>query len=384
MTEIELGDLLRTATADLPPSRRVDVARARADGARALRRRRCVASVVSGVGVLTLFVGTAVVYAAIGSRQPSAPPPAIAVGPSTVTAGAARADRFDVLRLRVAAGWVPTGMSKEETDTYVDRQALTYVKYGPEAMGVRAAVQQVDITVRAAGVPPVPSTRPLDVPSSMLGRLASLQPSLGGRSGPVIGGLTSSWDAFRGELTWQWEPGAWATVAVHGAFDVPAEEVAGHVAAAIRTDLDQPVTMPYTVAAPPAPLRLVGTQVTHVGNGLYNAQLVFSDRDDQTDPVTLIPRMLLIGVSTDTRLIGDGKVGQVNTHIDGHPAVVNFDGKGGHALLLGINGTWAEASVYDPVTLSYLNQAATVELVRGITVVPKPADPSTWTAAPVR
>ncbi len=56
----------------------------------------------------------------------------------------------------------------------------------------------------------------------------------------------------------------------------------------------------------------------------------------------------------------------------------------GHAMLLGVKGTWVDVYVHDPITMTYVNEAAAVAMVQGIQVVANPGDASTWTASPVR
>jgi hypothetical protein len=201
--------------------------------------------------------------------------------------------------------------------------------------------------------------------------------------GPAVGAAESWWNAARGTLAWRWAEGGWATVRVRGDFDAPARELAGHIAAELRTDVDEPVRMPYTLDAPPAPLRLVETRVSWRGDGGYEGQLVFSDRDDQLDPQTRISRLLLVSVSSNDSLNGSAKVGPPNTSLDGHPAIVDFDANGGRVLLMGVHNCWVDVYVYDPATLTYVGKDAAIAMARGITVASS-ADPSTWTATPIR
>jgi hypothetical protein len=359
MDEKALVELLHSATADPPPSKIIDLSQAKTDGARMLKRRLITVSVASGVAAVAAL-GTGALVLAANSRPP------LPVAPA----------RFDVRRLRIAPGWLPDGLSDiVTTQTGPDRQLLTYERLSakPGVEGTRDSVQTVRITVYAAEVSPE------------------------GPPGWKPPGGTGGWDARFGLLVWRWASNAWATVELEGsvlnltsAFRDP-EGVARHVASALRVDVDQPMRMPFTVAAPSAPLRLVEMETSRFADGRYEALLSFSDEDDGRDPVTQVPRRLDVSAhdtatsTSNGTPTGNGNPNPpVNATIDGHPAYVNFLPDDGHVFVYLANDAWLAVEVYDAAMLADAGEAAAVALAGTIGVVPSARDQSTWTASPIR
>ena len=379
MNEVELSELLRQATADQPPSRMVDLPRAREDGGRKLRRRRATTSVGSGLAVVAVLATAVVVVSTTGNaplRVGASADPSATAGSTSAPAPVAPT-RFDPLRLRFAAGWLPEGMSNMMKLSHVSSQMLSVEKPGPSPQH-GSDDRSVNIVGYAAGVAPSRmglfnvSGAEIDDPIT-----AMLPP---GGEGPTINGFASVWYAAGRTLAWQWAPGAWATVSVYlpGPIDGPLLDVAAHIASTVRTDVDQPMALPFSVAAPPAPLRLVESVV-----GPDFGDLVFSDVDDMRDPATGDSREFRIEVTRNDALTVE-KLGPPTATFDGHPAVVTFGTREGEVLLMGVNGCWVNASVHHPVTMTYVDKDALTALARGVQVVPNIADQKSWTTSPVR
>lgn len=360
MDETNLVSLMHDATATPPPTRSIDLARAKAEGARARKRRLAGATVVSGVAALAVLgTSAAVLHTVAGQTHPTA-----------TGTGAPAANGFDPLRLHIAADWLPAGLSdvsRQVTD--VDYQALSYSKNVPEPLidpAPPSGSQGVDITVYA--------------PDVNEGTRGSAVPVSAHVPGAIIGSTESMWFPAESELVWQWAPDAWATVQLFGDFGFAPGDIAARVANGLRTDLNEPVILPFTVAAPPAPLRLVSSLVVRLTYGTYMTSLLFSDPEDSTaDTPTL-----QVSVETNSSISGSDKIGYPNTTVDGHPTIVSFDADPGHVLMMGVHGTWVELYVYGPATMALVNQADAIELARGVQVLSASSDPLFWTTTPIR
>jgi hypothetical protein len=366
MIETRLPDLLRDATADLAPSQSIDLTRVKTDGARRVRRRRTGRLLAAAITVVSI-AGAGFVVASTRSGHGHLPVDATA-SPSITTPVPVAPRRFDVQRLRIEAGWVPDGLPRVTAKTYADTESLSFsptlsfTDHGVYGTTLRA----VDVTLYAAGVAP-------NGLSSLVG--PSGQPV--SEPGPTINGAPSTWSSSNiglgvdiGMLTWRWAPNAWATVTVSGF--APARDVAAHIASTVHTDRDIPVTMPFTVAAPPAPLRLFGTEVDHNGDGIYTASLIFSDRDDRSVPATGGPNILTVSAGNLPA------AAPPNTTVGGHPAYVHYDAEEGDITVDLGNGTEVSVTVSGAAAMAYVDEQAATAMARGITLVP------VWTASPIR
>jgi hypothetical protein len=357
MIETELPELLQDASADAPPSRLIDLGKARVDGARTVRRRRTGLALTAAVTALALVF--AVAWVGVGRRHATAP---VAVG-SKSPATEADPTRFDPLRLRIAAGWVPEGNWNVSTETRRDLQSVLYDQRD------RPGVPEVAINVYAVGAYPV---------------RGQVRPT-GGVPGPAIHGSSSTWYAQSKALVWQWAPGAWATVSLVGNIGPAPLDVASHVATALRTDVDLPVSAPVTMAAPPAPLYLIQVDVNRYIDGSFDAQLVFSDSDGASIVYRNSNPFVLVYVTPNAGLTGPAGLGPPNTQINGRPAIDKpYPAGDGRVLLMGLNGTWVDVGVVDATATTQSRQSLAETVARAIEPVSDPSDPSTWTATPIR
>jgi hypothetical protein len=358
----------------MPPSRVIDLGQAMADGAR-IRARRSVMTVGAVAGLTVLALSGGVMASGMLGRSGAAPAVqgTTSPTPSTPTAPA----QFDVLSTRLAPGWLPPVFTERVQLLEATQQSLNLVHFAAPVDGESNADASMTITLYAAGVAPG-RTAWLDgeawPPTTPTGVAVNGQPS-----------FAAATDHAEGRA-WQWAPGAWATITARGpALGSRAElnSALDRVMTHLRTDVAA-VRMPFTVPAPPAPLVLRSTMVAHYTGGRYEAQLVFSDRADRTDPRSHIPRLLIIGVQRDSTRSGDGKNGYPTTVIDGHPAVVDFTDESGTVQLLDVHGHRLTVNVYDPVTMGYVGKAEATALARAIALVQNPADELQWTDRPVR
>lgn len=359
----------------MPPSGVIDVGRAMVDGGRIRVRRRVMAvSAVAGLTVLALSGGAL----ASGMLGRSGAAPAVSGTTTPAPSRLVAPRQFDVLSARLAPAWLPPVFTERVQMVDATHESLNLVHYAPPVNGEANADASMTITLYAAGAAPG-RTAWLDgaewPPTEPTGVTVNGQPSFAGATDRALG------------RAWQWAPGAWATITARGsALGTRAELTSAldRVMTQLRTDTVAPLRMPFTVPAPPAPLVLRSTMVGHYAGGRYEAQLVFSDRADMTDPRTHIPRMLVIGVERNATRSGDGKNGYPTTTIDGHPAVVDFTTETGKVQLLDVDGHRLTVDVYDPVTMGYVDKAKATALVRAIALVPDPADELHWTDRPVR
>jgi hypothetical protein len=359
MIETELPGLFMEASADAPPSRLIDVAQAKLDGDRSLRRRRTGLALTAAVTAVAVLV----TMAWIGGRRDQAIAPVVAASSSSTTQAVPR--RFDPLRLRLAAGWLPAGAWNVSAVTTLHVQQLWYDD------GNRSDVTQIVITTYAAGSYPQPSDITKPMPP-------------GGRPGPAIHGAPSTWDAQNTALTWQWAPGAWASVNLEGRFGSAPLEVASRIAVALRTDLDQPVTTPVTMAAPPAPWYLLGADITRGTDGSFRMLLSFSDNDNERIAHRNSGSKYLVVLVAPMRQVSEGpSEAPPNTRLNGHPALAKPDGGDGHVALMDVKGTWVEIDVVDDKELTQVKQDLAVAIALTIEAVSDPSDFSTWTATPI-
>lgn len=378
MVNDPIGTAMWAATEEMPASRVIDLDRVADEGRRRIRRRRVATAVTSGLVVAALAVGVAAadVRDRSGTLGGDPGPAAARTGPAVAAAAPAR---FDPLRLRLRPGWVPDDLPERVQQTSVTSQHLRFIRYGAADQGAPEA--SLTVSVYAAGATP-----------------DELEPYPGGAAvtptpAPSVGGRPAQWFDRAGRrsavLVWSWAPDAQAVVTVAGGTSQEGRrETALRFAGSLRTDADEPVRIPFTVPAPPAPLRLVGSMVAWRGPDNhaeeFSAHLEFSDRDDSTDPDTKIPRLLYVSVQSVPDAQGDPKSGYPNTRIAGHPALVEFDADGGRVGLYDEVGHRLTVSVYDPVTATYVDKGRAVALVTAIEMVAVPADPTRWSTGPVR
>ena len=233
---------------------------------------------------------------------------------------------FSVLRqefrVEAAAGYVPNG--------YLTGRFQQTAYYGS---GRSAAM----VTVFAAGQVPFPGWTPQGESTDPVAGTASPAYYL---TKPVLPD-----DGV--ELAWQWAPGAWAIVDVAAArLDVGTDRAAARrLAEHVHWGSGAAVRTPFSIATPPAGLRLVDV-MTSAGPGPVRATLTFGTADQG-------PRDLVVSVRS--KAVAD----------DGERAL-------GHGLVAMVGGALPPAQAQQ-----------VLDSVR-VSVGPDPADTRYWTTSPIR
>jgi hypothetical protein len=376
--EPQLRSLLRGAVSEYPPTH-VDVARARAAGARALRRRRAIIATLASVALVTLTTGAAVAAPIVLGVDRGAQAAASDTATRTVSPALA------VLHLHMSPEWLPPGLgltntlasspapgllTAATTTTDLRYQRLTYSYLSVPFRTVEITLYATDSGPSAFGLPggapgsptgPAPY-HPLEVP-------AKLPPSY--VPGPSIAGSRSVWGESM--LLWNWSPHAIASVQVFGTYAVSNLEIAQQVAAMLRTDVDNPIPMPFTVPAQ-SNLRLAGAAVDR-RNGRSTWTVSFDQAKSSTDP-TRQGRFVEV-FSDDTKPFQ----GTVNTRIGGLPAVVEPHDENGASVILMDDHTY---QVYAWASGPGDTVSTATDLALSVEFATNPADPSTWPTFPIR
>ncbi|MGY0235412.1 hypothetical protein [Longispora urticae] len=277
----------------------------------------------------------------------SADQPDPARGP-TAAASVVRS-AFDPMRLRLRVGWTPDDVPTVTTGTGTTHQSVFYAR--------RDGLLNINVTAYAPGfTPDERGQAPLET-----------------HPAPPVGDKPSTWDTG-GTLTWQWAPGARATVRVTGndsGTDAETRVIAQRVAASVTMDGDKPVTLPFTVPAP-AGLPVSATDVVTQPDGTYRTTLTFSDKSIWVDRD---PNKAEVWVRVDKAAHREGdKRGPATATTDGHPTILL-----GHTVVfLDVSGHRVEAATLTPSAATRLPEAQLTTLLRGLRVTPQ-----AWTATPV-
>ncbi len=377
----------------LPPSG-VDVARAVRTGRR--RQRLRTAGAAGGLAVLLAVSGFAVpawlqgggagpgqTAATPGPTEAPRPPDCTSPGPRAIASaspalGAAPAE-FPLLRHWVDVSRVPgLRVDSHTTARHWQRVVLT----DGSGQGV------VDIQVFARDGKPMFSDGPGTSPTAPdLDRATPAEP-VGGRTAVWLPGRQALYQHDVARLGWQWSDGGWAFVAAAdrnldgrqptAAQTAALRATAHRVAGALRIREGTPVTMPFTVAGPPAGdcLRLTSTNVYHGrksdGTAFTMSTLTFS-RADNTDPMRFPPDVIAT-VTADSAATPQDRPGSINGQVDGHPAVIGDTIVTVHDLA----GFAVEVSAQLPHD-RLLAYTRTVQVIDGAH-----ADLSKWTDRPLR
>ncbi|GEM_PF-5755692 len=370
-----LTALMYTET-DNPPQQRVDIARAVHDGQRRRRRRQVLrTSTVAAVVALALAGGALVVSSRNGAHRPATP--ANGATAATTTAPPAAPAAFDPLRLHLAADWVPDGLTAFPPLSSTTAQRLTYLKE-PAYPANGEPWGSVTVTVYAAGVTPW-QLRPRDgytLPTRT--------------TAPPVLGRTANWlshETVAGILAWEWAPGAWAVVEGYGplagADGAPRDATVLRVAQSVRTDVQRPLLVPFTMATPPTPLRLLRIQSTGV---LEFGAAQTSGLPYPIDP-TATPGAPAGGVTVSIHKPEPGEFRKVapDRVIDGHPAGVEiFDQQSGVAVAVyEVDGYTVFVGV-SPEAMRYVSVEQAIALAQSVRPLGPPGDESRWTGNPLR
>jgi hypothetical protein len=185
---------------------------------------------------------------------------------------------------------------------------------------------------------------------------------------------------------WNWSPRAIASVLTIGTFGEPNLEIATRVATTLRTDVDKPITMPFSVPAQPD-MSVSGAIIDHL-LGYWTWTVAFN-QDNSTNDLTQVTRL----ISVFTARPPDSLPG-TKARLGGYPAVVNLDDgfatdvlggaddnrSGTSVTLLGDHTYTVKAWVSGPGTSV---QTAT-DLALSAEFATNPTDESMWPTAPIR
>lgn len=377
----------------LPPSG-VDVARAVRVGRR--RQRLRTAGAAGGLAVLLAVSGFAVpAWLQGGGTGPGqtaatpgpteAPPPPDCTSPSPrATPSASPAPGAVPAEFPLLRHWVDvSGVAGLRLDSHTTARHWQRVVLTDES-----GQQVVDVQVFARDGRPMFSDGPGNSPTAPDLDQATPAEPVGGRAAVWLPGRQALYQHDVARLGWQWSDGGWAFVAAAdsnldgreptAAQTAALRATAQRVAGALRIGEGTPVTMPFTVAGPPAGdcLRLTSTNVYHGrkadGAAFSMSTLTFS-RADNTDPLRFPPDVT-VTVTADSAGSPDDKPGSVNGQVDGHPAAIGDT----VVTVYDLAGFTVEVCAELPRE-QLLAYTRTVRVVDGAH-----ADPGKWTDRPLR
>ncbi len=372
MMSNDLRETLRAGTADLPPSRRIDLPRAMREGTRARRRRRALTSVVAAVAVVCLAL--AVPAGLPGSLRRSAP--AVPARPSS-----------GPLVVDISPGWLPGKLDVSEPAGVTvggdGMVGLIYPDDHPTDQHPLLAITAFDPAVRT------------DFAAFVRKELASSTSS----PGPTIKGSPSTWtrltDDIGGTLTWQPNAKTWVMVGlvvseVDSRKEAP-ELTAERIARTLRFGVGHRVRFPFSVAVPKETVRSYDTVqvwdgsewagVVEFGEGLMPAsagESLYSWDFSHTPGVTVnvVPagtRMDCQGGTDFTRATTPG----------GREAFVHYTTDAGCVILSDVHGEEVWVVIVGSSTVRAMPLKAALAFADTVQVVPRPKDRTTW-VKPVR
>ncbi len=380
MMSSDLRETLLAGTADLPPSRRIDLPRAVREGTRVRRRRQALTTVVALVAVAGLaLAGPAVLRGSLSGGHRSAPAsptqPALSYGPLVVD---------------FSAGWLPGHLA----DAAVDRSTASGDGLvGIEFIDDRSWVKDADVKITVFD----PSVR-TDFAAKELARQASDDST----PGPTIKGSPSTWThlpaGFSGVLTWRLSAKAWVVIDVEASdssylVDLP-ETTAQRIAENLRFGVREPVLFPFSVLAPEGTLREVGTLQLGQGSDMLGI-LEFGDNSmpissDHTIMSTEAPDLgrspgisvYLSPAGSEKVCPSDGALARTTTP-GGQEAFVHFTATDGCVILSPVHGEEVRIMIVGSSMVRAMPLDAALAFADTVQVVPRPKDRTSW-VKPVR
>lgn len=349
MTDIR--ELLERDVEDLPPSR-VDPYQAVARAHRIRRRRRW-----AGAGSAAAALVAALVGGLLGAGRP---------GPAVPPAGPPAPARFDPLTSRIALGWTPAHLTHRTTEITRTEQDVFYGEGDAPSGSAGLAVRFLTAGARyddlgQVGLSPGATPR---AAAPVRGRPAYCL--VGGNETTIVGA-----GACTG-LRWQYAPGAWAQVSYHSADPAVTAAQAGRIVRRVAEhatlSAHDPVRVPFRLTGPAARLTVLRSLVDTGSPASAELQLTSQpDRWSATSPDN--------SGGVDVLVEPPGRPADllsrnpVNTTVDGHPASAQ-PGQGS-LTVYDVDGAavWI-ASTSTDLTATY----------HQVQVVPRPADPTTWTS----
>jgi hypothetical protein len=370
---------LMYAETDSAPPPMVDLARVMKDGRRRRFRRRLLPPAVASVMIVALAVGVLAVRG-VPMASPPVAPAATATSPSMSRMKSAPAT-FNPLRQSVVAGWVPDGLIQQPPILSQMAQRIWYSERPPE--GGNPQGHWVDVTVYAAGVRPWQlNSEPMPQPA-----IVPVDPVNGAPAQRLVYEHSGYPDAF----AWKWASDAWAVVRVDIGNGSDQQAMERRIAQNVRTDADQPLSLPFTVATPPAPLRLVMVDIEEAGPW-FSAMLRFGLHDavDVDFPIRTqsgtTHNYYTLWVSVTRDLPGARRKPEADRTLGGYPAAVwgfNGQGYGGNVVLYDVGGYQVNVMVMAE-GLPLVGRDKAIELALSVAVLSLPTNRSDWIANPLR
>lgn len=374
MNQIELEEVMDSLTAQPPPSRVIDLDLAIANGRRLRRRRR----VVMGTAIVAALVA---VLPAVGftlhqvTHRDQGQSPVDTTTSEASPGPSAAPTRFDPLRLRLSAGWTPEYISSRFQKITPTSQELAYFRRSGQWQEF-----ELHAILYSAGVP-LNQLRYAATGNGENDSFPSPRPKTR-TPGPTIGGQVATWYGSGANLVWQWAPNAWAEVFVAKSESAPDDirDVATRYATALRTDVVEPVRVPFSMSRPPSPFSLVGSFVSHE-NGRYEGRLMFSDQEGPFESSTGDARYFEMSVANDPLVEYDSKIGSPNSAISGSPAKIDYESNPAQIVVFDVAGHMEWLNVFGGSIIDQLNVDRARELVESVVIT---ASTGEWTSDPLR
>ena len=346
MDDVTVRELMAGLADETPVRGEVNSYRA-AETANRLRRRRH-RTVLSSAAALVVFVLVAVaIVVAAGHHRPRpvvnqpSPPPEVVVAPA----------RFDPAKTWLTPGWLPSGLGLSSRHLDRDNETISYGGSG----------DPVQITIQL-------SRR--DGPAPVNGKSSV---------GPRINGAASEWSAYpyysAGKkpqtgtiLSWEWAPGAIASVSVLGV--AAPRAVAFRIATTVRTQ-EKRLALPFRFT-PPSTVPLSQTVIEQTKPGYYQIKMVYLSVPGRGPGVLLTVHPLGNGGVNATEQAGPWDVevdsgnygfGTVTFVDEEHDALVDLQGRPEH-----------QGPTADPTPGINLARQVAASFV----LVGDPLTPSTW------
>lgn len=383
MTDIDLSEVLLDATADPPPTNRIDLDRARTDGARIRLRRGVVATVASAVTVVGLVTG-GIAVASQGFHHGTASTGDSADSPDRE---AVAPTNFDPTKIRITVGWLPeylrTGPVGRTESSALGQQFIGFSRLDQTTDGTKRATSVMVSLYRAGEVPAVLAAATTAGATAPGMSPPGIRQGTAAPGGPEVNGHPGFWSGT-GTLAWQWAEHGWATVTVDGA-NLGAEPLAVALRVATATDVtaERDVVAPFTAVGPPPPFQLTGNQVVQTCDGTVRTTLglTFS-----TDPASVGSGNVGSGQLNPLTLTVAPSSAEVSAKhpptatYAGHPAYVSSDPTHIEIILFDVDGYQISVSVAGPLAMASISTEAAIQLALGVRVVGNAADPTTWVA----
>jgi hypothetical protein len=328
------------------------------DGAR--RRRHIMAPVLSGLVVIAVAVAIGTTFAR---------PPELIPQPESAPT------EFALNRLHLSVGWLP------ESDGYAGQPMVDLAPKAQRIWYLNGAddlsdLKQVWVWQFAAAVTP---TEVLQQPGHGPAEVIDA-PAVNGR--PAVYFRS---DGVIREIAWQWEGEAWAVAGRYNAGTDNAE-VLHRIAESVRTDLDEPVRLPFTVEAPEG-ARLI--RVSSNEGGALSFALSFALDEPSASDLELNPYQYAPAATPKVTVSvvppgGPFDLLSPTTTIGGHPAGASSSVLGSLLVLFDVDAYDVVVQVTGVGASSHFSAQQAQALALSVVPLGPPSDTSQWTDSPLR